>query len=228
MKKIIFGIFAHPDDEAMGPGGTLLLETRAGAELHLITFTDGNAGTNPDNFEDLGKTRLNEWREAGNLLGATSMHSLDYSDGTLSNLTMIEASTRIIDIVQSVLVNSPDDAEIEFMTLDLNGLTGHIDHIVAARTACLAFYSLKQNDTRLRRIRLFCLPAATYPKQNTSWIYMEQGRNQEEIDEIIDATSLNSDIVAVIRTHHTQRNDGENIIAQLGDKLGLNHFIVKR
>ena len=37
MKKIIFGIFAHPDDEAFGPSGTLLLETRSGTELHLIT-----------------------------------------------------------------------------------------------------------------------------------------------------------------------------------------------
>ena len=44
MKRVIFGIFAHPDDEAFGPSGTLLMETKAGTELHLITLTLGEAG----------------------------------------------------------------------------------------------------------------------------------------------------------------------------------------
>lgn len=44
MRKILLGIFAHPDDEALGPVGTLLREVRDGAELHLITLTAGQAG----------------------------------------------------------------------------------------------------------------------------------------------------------------------------------------
>ena len=32
MNKIIFGIFAHPDDEAFGPSGALLKAVREGAE----------------------------------------------------------------------------------------------------------------------------------------------------------------------------------------------------
>lgn len=227
MKKIIFGIFAHPDDEAFGPCGTLLLETRAGSELHLITLTAGENGMNPDDDASLGEVRLNEWREAGNLLGASSMHHLGYTDGMLNNLVMIEVSERITQVIHKVLENESDGVEIEFMTLDLNGLTGHIDHIVAARAASKVFYTLKSTDNRFSRIRFFCLSDKHYPTQNTDWIYMEAGRSPEEIDETVDARNLKDEILEVMHAHHSQRSDAENQIARLGDDLGLNHFIVK-
>jgi LmbE family N-acetylglucosaminyl deacetylase len=227
MKKIIFGIFAHPDDEAFGPCGTLLLETRAGTELHLITLTGGENGTNPDNDPNLEQTRLQEWRKAGELLDASSMHHFDYTDGTLNNLAMIEMSERITQVVHNVLETAPSDAEIEFMTLDLNGLTGHIDHIVAARAASKVFYTLKAADGRFSRIRFFCLTDKHYPTENTNWIYMEAGRTPEEIDEIIDARNLKEDILNIMHAHYTQRGDAQSQIATLGDDLGLNHFIVK-
>ncbi|MFZ2494806.1 MAG: PIG-L family deacetylase [Candidatus Saccharimonadales bacterium] len=62
MKKVIFGIFAHPDDEAFGPAGTLIQEVQNGSEVHLITLTAGQAGSNPDNHEDPGAIRLKEWK----------------------------------------------------------------------------------------------------------------------------------------------------------------------
>jgi LmbE family N-acetylglucosaminyl deacetylase len=227
MKKIIFGIFAHPDDEAFGPCGTLLLETRAGTELHLVTLTAGENGTNLDNDPDLGSTRLQEWHKAGELLGATSMHHFEYTDGTLSNLSMIEIAKKVENLVKEDLQNETDDVEIEFMSLDSNGLTGHIDHIVAARATCLAFYRLKAQDEKFKRIRLFCLPNNQYGNVNTDWIYMEAGRLPEEIHEIIDAREIKDDIITVMKAHRTQRRDYENQIALLGDALGLNHFIIK-
>jgi len=227
MRKIIFGIFAHPDDEAFGPCGTLLLETRADTELHLITLTAGENGTNPDNDPDLDSTRLQEWRKAGELLGAVSMHHFGYTDGTLSNLSMIEIAEKVENLVKEALQNETSDVEIEFMSLDVNGLTGHIDHIVAARAACLAFYKLKAVDKRFTRIRLFCLPQTHYPVTNTDWIYMEAGRTDEEIDETVDARAIKDDIMTVMRAHHSQRSDADAQIKTLGDNLGLNHFIIK-
>lgn len=226
MKKIIFGIFAHPDDEAFGPAGALLQETRSGAELHLITLTAGDAGTNPDNVPNLGEVRLEEWKKAGALLGAENMNFLGYKDGQLANRSMIEAAERIVELVTDALKNS-GNAEIEFMSLDLNGLTGHIDHIVAARAACLAFYTLKKKDARFTRIRLACLPAELYPAYNIGWLYMEQGRSPEEIDETIDARNLRDDIIEVMRAHETQRADCDYNVKTQGERLGLNYFIVK-
>lgn len=225
MKKIIFGIFAHPDDEAFGPSGTLLLETQSGTELHLITLTAGDAGTNPDNHTNLAEVRLKEWRKSANLIGATSTHFMGYKDGQLDNLSLIEVGDKIIDLVQAT-IGDDTDLQIEIMTNDLNGISGHIDHIVAARAACFAFYRLKTTDKRFTRIRLSCVPIKSISEVNTDWLFMEPGRKPEEIDEIIDARSQQDKIIEIMRAHHTQRGDGENHIARLGDKLGMNYFIV--
>lgn len=226
MKKIIFGIFAHPDDEAFGPAGTLISEVQAGTELHLISFTAGDAGTNPDNVPDLGTVREQEWRKAGVLMGASSMHLLGYRDGHLDNQTMIEATDRISQIVRSVVDNTSEDIVVEFMSLDLNGYTGHIDHIVAARTACQVFYRFKATDTRFSRIRLACLPRSVIPAMSTDWIFMEPGRSDAEIDETIDARHQKDAILNVMNAHYSQRADRDYTLKSQGNNLGLNYFIV--
>lgn len=225
MKKIIFGIFAHPDDEAFIVAGTLLKEVRAGSEVHLICLTDGAAGTNPDNAPNLGEVRLREWRKAGELLSAASMHHLGYTDGQLNNVALLEIASKLEAIVQET-VNDPQ-TNIEFMTFDLNGLTGHIDHIVASRAAALAFYRLKQNNAQFTRLRLACLPDVLYPSANTNWLYMEAGRSASEISEIVDARDMRDEIIEIIHAHHSQRQDGETMIQTFGDQLGMNYFIVK-
>ncbi len=227
MKKIIFGVFAHPDDEAFGPSGTLLMETKAGTELHLITLTVGDAGTNPDNHADLGAVRLKEWKAAGKLIGATSMHFLGYKDGQLNNQTLIEAGHKIVEIAQQIIDKAGQATEIEFMTSDLNGISGHIDHIVAARAATWAFYRLKTDDKRVTRIRLTCIPRTMMPESNINWLYMEPGRTDDEIGETVDARHLRPEIIEIMRTHHTQRGDGEGHIARRGDELGMNYFTIK-
>ena len=226
MKKLLFGIFAHPDDEAFGPSGTLLMETKRGTELHLVTLTYGEAGANPDGHTDLGHVREHEWRQAGALIGATTMHGLNYHDGQLSNTTLIEIGHRLVDFISKVAAEQTEDIEIEMMSMDLNGITGHIDHIVAARAACWAFCMLKQRDPRIKRIRLACMPRDWAPQYNTNWLYMEAGRAPEEVDEIIDARQYHDELIAIMRAHRSQRGDGEAHIAAHGHDIGLNYFIV--
>ena len=40
MKKILC-IVAHPDDEALGPGGTLIKHSINGDEVNIFIFSDG-------------------------------------------------------------------------------------------------------------------------------------------------------------------------------------------
>lgn len=228
MKKLLFAVFAHPDDESFGPSGTLLLETQAGTELHLILLTSGDDGMNPDNHAELSSIRLQEWQAAGKLMGAHAMHYLGYKDGQLNNHSMLEVSTRIQELITPIIAAAPANIEIEFLSNDLNGITGHIDHIVAARAACHVFYSLKKHDKRLQRIRLCCLPRSEAPTDNVDWLYMEAGRLPGEIGEIIDARHFRDKIIAIIRTHRTQRHDGEQHIAKRGEQMGMNYFIIKQ
>lgn len=227
MKKIIFGIFAHPDDEAFGVSGALLKETKSGNDLHLITLTLGGAGTNPDNVPNLAELREAEWRSAGKLIGAKSMTWLGYEDGQLNNLAMIEAQQKLLELIRETLESEPRDVEVEIISMDTNGISGHIDHIVAGRSACYVFYKLKEQDSRVTRIRLAALPHSRLPKPNTHWLYMEAGRSDEEIGEIIDATEYRDEIITIMRAHHSQRSDGEMHIKNQGDNLGLCSFIVK-
>lgn len=229
MKKIIIGVFAHPDDEAFGPSGTLLLETKAGAELHLITLTAGEAGMNPDNLPDLATARLKEWHRAGELIGTAEQYHLGYIDGTLNNLDHLTIADEIMRITEAVLDGiAHDNVVVEFMSMDLNGVTGHIDHVVAARSACLAFYRLKQKGFPLDKIRLICLPETRSRRINTDFVFMEAGRKPNEIDEIVDARDYIKEVIEIMKCHHTQRGDYENHIAALGDNVALNHFIVLR
>lgn len=226
MKKILFGIFAHPDDEAFGPVATLLQEVQAGTELHLIVLTGGENGTNPDNLPNLGEVRISEWREAGELIGASSLHHLGYIDGTLNNIDHIEITQKVSALVHEV-VDGRSDIEIEFMSLDLGGYTGHIDHIVAARSACLAFYRLRDEGLFMTRIRLACLSHEEIPAINTDFVFMEPGKTPEEVDEIVDGSEFNEKIHEIMRCHYTQRADYEHVTAYKGDKLGINYFIIK-
>lgn len=226
MKKILFGIFAHPDDEAFGPVATLLKEVETGTELHLITLTAGENGTNPDNLPNLGEVRIQEWHAAGKLIGASSMNHLGYIDGTLNNINHLEISIKLIEIVNQI-TDGRDDIEIEFMSLELGGYTGHIDHIVAGRSACLAFYRLREAGKPMKRIRLACLSREEIPAVNTGFVFMEAGKTSDEIDETIDGSEYNEKIHEIMRCHHTQRNDYETVTTYKGDSLGINYFIVK-
>ena len=226
MKKVIIGVFAHPDDEAFGPSATLLMESQTGSEIHLVTLTGGEAGMNPDNLSDLGSERLREWKKAGELIGATKMYHFGYADGELGNNDHIHITKRLETLVQTI-AGDRDDIEIEFMSMDLNGITGHIDHIVAGRSACLAFYRLRAAGLPMTKVRLACIPSNYMTAMNTDFVFMESGHTPDEISETVDARHLASRIHEIIRCHYTQRSDSETHIARLGDDVALNHFIVR-
>ena len=228
MQKILLGIFAHPDDEAFGPAGTLLREVRDGAELHLITLTAGQAGENPDSHNDLASVRLKEWHEAGKKIGATGMHHLGFVDGELGNDAMIRATQQIAQIVRDMVAAHKSVTEVDLMTMDTNGISGHIDHIVASRAAHYVFYLLKQEGLPMRRLKLVCIPRVhTGDEPNLDFVFMEPGRRADEIDQVVDNQDLVGEVYDIMRTHHTQRGDCEQHIRQLGDDVAIDYFIIK-
>lgn len=228
MRKIIFGVFAHPDDESFGPSGVLLDEARSGNDVHLITLTLGEAGANPDNHPNLAEVREQEWRKAGGLIGAKSMHCLRFKDSQLNNYDMVAAQEKLLNIISGIVEHHPADTEVEFIIADTNGITGHIDHIVASRAALYAFYKLKVSDNRYKRVRITVMSEKLNPTINTNWLYMEKGRTDSEITETIDVRHLRDEIIEIMQCHNSQRADVGWHIKTRGDQIGIYHFMIQK
>lgn len=197
------------------------MEVESGTQLHLVLLTSGDGGVNADSQPDLGARRLEEWRRSGQLIGASSQTYLGYQDGLLSNNSMQEISEKITALIGEL----GDEAdEIELMSFEFGGLSGHIDHIVAARAAALSFCRLKADDSRIKRLRLFCLPKSLRPNPDARWIFAEAGFEDDQIDQKIDARRLKQQIEAVMDVHASQATDAAMIKRVHGDSLGLNWF----
>ena len=87
-KKRLLAVFAHPDDESFGPGGTLARYAQSGVEVHLICATRGEVGNIPEALvgkeNSVAELREAELRCAAYQLGLEKVHFLDYRDSGMS------------------------------------------------------------------------------------------------------------------------------------------------
>src|SRR5437899_1813665 len=95
-------ITAHPDDEAGGFGGSLLLCRNRGVETHVICLTPGQAASNRGNAasgEALAKVRRQEFARSCEVLKISHSEVLDYPDAGLDKenfYAVVEDLTRRI------------------------------------------------------------------------------------------------------------------------------------
>jgi LmbE family N-acetylglucosaminyl deacetylase len=132
----LLAVFAHPDDESMGMGGTLVKYAAQGVDTYLVCASRGERGwfgpeeQNPG-FERLGQLREQELLCAGGKLGIREIHFLDYIDGDVDQADPAEAIAKIVTHIRRikphVVVTFPPD-----------GGYGHPDHIASAQFAAAA------------------------------------------------------------------------------------------
>lgn len=145
----LLAIFAHPDDESMGMGGTLAKYASEGVDTHLICASRGEKGwfgleeQNPGP-EQLGRLRTNELIQAANILGLKSVEYLGYLDGEVDQAEPAEIIEKIVRHIRKirpqVVVTFPPD-----------GNYGHPDHIAIGQYTTAA---------------LVCAADSTYPDLN--------------------------------------------------------------
>jgi len=87
----------HPDDETFGMGGTIACAKLSAVPVDLVVMTDGSAGGNIDNPDELTLARRTELECAAELLGIRHKSYLDLPDRALSS------ETRAISSVQDIL-----------------------------------------------------------------------------------------------------------------------------
>lgn len=103
--KLLF-VLAHPDDESMGFGGTVVRHALAGVEVHLLCLTRGGAGWGgrpPGRRpEELPEIRSEELGKAADVLGLASVELWDYPDGGVPECDQAEIARRIRDHTMAV------------------------------------------------------------------------------------------------------------------------------
>jgi LmbE family N-acetylglucosaminyl deacetylase len=124
-------VFAHPDDESMGMGGTLAKYAAQGVETYLVCASRGERGwsgpeeQNPG-LETLGKFRERELENTVQELGMQGLYFLDYIDGEVDRANPAQAIQKIVThirrIMPQVVVTFPPD-----------GNYGHPDHITVSQ-----------------------------------------------------------------------------------------------
>jgi len=151
MSKTLLAIFAHPDDESFGPGGTLAKYGAEGVTVHLICATLGEAGQN--NAAGLGKCenlacqREQELRSAASVLGLAEVHLLSYRDsgmaGSLANQHPRALVRADPDVLAEQVANLMRRLRPQVvLTFDPFGGYGHPDHIAMHRATIAAFEQL--------------------------------------------------------------------------------------
>ena len=145
----LLAVFAHPDDESMGMGGTLAKYAAEGVETHLICASRGEVGwfgpeeQNPGP-ERLGQLRTEELQNAVTILGMKSLSFLNYIDGDVDQADPADAIEKIVTHIRrikpQVVVTFPHD-----------GNYGHPDHIAIgqftnAAIVCAADASYKDPE----------------------------------------------------------------------------------
>ncbi len=157
----LLGVFAHPDDESFGSGGTLARYAAEGKAVHVIIATDGIAGSVEEGskfvtHETLAQVRSTELSNAAVALGVTTIWSLPYRD---SGMRKTEANQhpdaliqQPIETLTQEIISYIDRLQPDvILTHDPFGGYGHPDHVRCCEAVTAAFHIVRSRSHAGRR-----------------------------------------------------------------------------
>jgi LmbE family N-acetylglucosaminyl deacetylase len=148
-------VFAHPDDEAFGTGGTLSKYAAEGCDVYLVTATRGEAGeiAEPDlaTSADLPLVREQELRCACEIYGINPPRFLDYADGLLPLVHQGQAVGKVVHLIRELRPQV-------VITFGPEGIYGHYDHIAVHRWTTIAVDLAADSDCFPHHVDEACEP----------------------------------------------------------------------
>lgn len=157
----VLDVFAHPDDEGFGFGGTLAMLAARGARVTSVCATNGDVGEISDPSlatpENLYQVRQEELRQAMNVTGVKDVRFLGYRDsgmdGTADNnhpgsLYQAPPDKVVAELVEIIREVRP---QLVF-THDPTGAYGHPDHITICQRTTQAFETAADGDILKDRV----------------------------------------------------------------------------
>ncbi len=140
-------VAAHPDDELLGPGGTLARHVHEGDEVHVRILSDGVSSRYPTHMQSVLTGAASQ---VGTHLRFASVTVDDFPDQRLDQLPLLEVTQRIESAV--------DELRPEFVYTHFHGDV-NADHGIAAQatwTACRPYVA-----PQLRQFAVFETPSST-------------------------------------------------------------------
>ncbi len=195
--KTVLAVFAHPDDESFGPGGTIAKWSREN-KIILLIATGGEYGQGSKKLgpEALRKIRKEETLKAANILGIEKVHFLGFEDGKLCNRLYHKLADKIKKYVKKY------QPQI-FLTFDTNGVSGHIDHIVVSLVTTYVF----EKTDGAHQIFYYCSSSEITKRINDYFVYHPKGYERKDVDYIEDVRKFWKRKIEALLCHKSQEND---------------------
>jgi LmbE family N-acetylglucosaminyl deacetylase len=231
-------VFAHPDDETFGVGGSLALHAQDEVELTVILATSGEAGRIADaslaTRETLASVREAEdiasWRA---LRLDPDVRFLRRPDGGLNATPRGELVAEVRGVLEDV-------APEVVITFGPDGITGHDDHVAIGAIATEVFGALRTSSGGAAFSRLLhnAIAQSTLDRLNEllrerglepmdpAQPFMPRGVPDVAIGARVDASSVYERKLEAIRCHKTQ-DELEDVPFDLWpEMLSIESFVV--
>lgn len=203
-------IFAHPDDEAFGPGGTIAKLSRD-HDVHIICCTDGDHRGN-----GIKNIRAEELNSSAKILGAKDVIFLDFVDGSLSNNLYHQLADRLKSLLETLRPQT-------IITFEPLGVSGHIDHITITSVVNYLFDRLSY----IRKIMYYTLSREAREMIQDYFVYMPPGHSKAEVDQIINVADVWETRLSAVRAHKSQPQDQKMVLDILSRLPREEYFFVR-
>lgn len=154
MKNKVLAVVAHPDDEILGVGGTLIKHVQNGDEVQILILSDGE--TSRGEVADISK-RKKQAQKVAEKIGASQIFFEQYTDNSFDSIPLL----KITQSVEKVVYQEKPSIIYTHHAHDLN-----IDHRItmqAVMTTCRP-----QPDFFVKNIYTFETPSSTEWQEKTA------------------------------------------------------------
>ena len=212
-KRTILGVFAHPDDESMGPGATFAKYAAEGHRVAFVSATDGGAGRlyeeRPADKSELRRLRRQETIAAAGVLGIEFLGFLGWHDRDLENMSVLDIEIAIAKVIRR---EKPD----VLVTFHGSGISYHPDHRVLAMALNAAFLGAaragwyRDADVETlpphRASKLYQFTILKCLVERVDWRREAYASPNDELTTLIDTREWADTKWRAIQAHDTQRD----------------------
>jgi LmbE family N-acetylglucosaminyl deacetylase len=143
-------VAAHPDDEVLGCGGTILKLRQRGFVVNVAFMTDGESSRRSADLASRIASRRQAAVRASAMLGTEIVQWGDFPDNAMDTVPLIE----VVRQVESAVLSTSPSVVMTHWHGDLN-----IDHQIVARAVVTA--TRPQSSSTVDRVLAFEIPSST-------------------------------------------------------------------